>query len=282
MSRNGWPMVPLGEVLKHRKDFVQIEDLTKYKRCRVQLHAQGVVLRDEVEGAQIKTKTQQECRAHEFLVAEIDAKMGGFGIVPLELDEAIVSSHYFLFLPDRHRLDPAFLGYYAKTPQFREQVAARGTTNYAAIRPGHVMAYTIPLPPLEEQRRIVAKIDRLAAKIREAASTLGQINDMTALMLLSVYRRIAENAPRRRFGDVAPLTRRPATVDPAVAYPQISVRSFGRGAFHNPPLLGSEITWQKPHLVKSGDILISNIKAWRERLQLLDKRMTEGMVLIVI
>lgn len=66
----------------------------------------------------------------------------------------------------------------------------------------------------------------------------------------------------RRLGDVAPLVRRPAEIDVSREYPVVSVRSFGRGTFHKPPLLGSEITWEKPHLVKAGDILISNIKAW--------------------
>jgi type I restriction enzyme, S subunit len=42
----------------------------------------------------------------------------------------------------------------------------------------------------------------------------------------------------------------------------VAVRSFGKGTFHKTPLQGAEITWQKPYLVKSGDILISNIKAW--------------------
>src|SRR2546430_8699393 len=49
-----------------------------------------------------------------------------------------------------------------------EQVRAQGTTNYAAIRPGDVLGYEIPLPSLEEQRRIVARIEELAAKIEEA------------------------------------------------------------------------------------------------------------------
>jgi type I restriction enzyme, S subunit len=62
--------------------------------------------------------------------------------------------------------------------------------------------------------------------------------------------------------EVAPLTRRPVSVDPSESYPQVSARSFGRGTFHKAPLAGSEITWQKPFLVKTGDILISNIKAW--------------------
>jgi type I restriction enzyme, S subunit len=163
-----WPEVPLGEVLTHRKEFVRIDDTQEYLRCRVQLHAKGVVLRDRIEGGLIKTKEQQECRAGEFLVAEIDAKVGGFGIVPPDLDGAIVSSHYFLFAVNAERLDNRFLDYYSKTPVFRDQVRAQGSTNYAAIRPQHVLAYTIPLPPLPEQRRIVAKIERLAAKIEEA------------------------------------------------------------------------------------------------------------------
>jgi type I restriction enzyme, S subunit len=163
-----WPSVPLGEVLKHRKEFITIDDSQEYKRCRIQLHAKGIVLRDIIEGARIKTKEQQVCRSGEFLVAEIDAKVGGFGIVPEHLDGAIVSSHYFLFEIDHGKLDKGFLDFYIRTPTFRDQVSARGTTNYAAIRPAQVLAYSIPPPPLPEQRRIVVKIEALAARIGEA------------------------------------------------------------------------------------------------------------------
>ena len=163
-----WPTVRLGEVLRHRKEFITIDDLTNYKRPRVQLHVQGIVLRDEVPGALIKTKTQQVCRAGEFLVAEIDAKVGGFGIVPESLAGSIVSSHYFLFVIDESKLDQQFLDSFIRTPTFREQVAAQGSTNYAAIRPAHVLGYEIPLPPLAEQRRVVARIEALAAQIHEA------------------------------------------------------------------------------------------------------------------
>src|SRR5579884_3699745 len=100
MKGKAFPMVPLGIGLRHRNDFIEIEDLEVYKRCRVQLHAQGIIERDVVLGSEIKTKKQHVCRAKEFLVAEIDAKVGGFGIVPENLDGAIVSSHYFLFAID--------------------------------------------------------------------------------------------------------------------------------------------------------------------------------------
>src|SRR5439155_27324654 len=111
---------------------------------------------------------QQGCRDGEFLVAEIDAKVCGFGIVPSSLDGAIVSSHYFLFRIDETKLERRFLDFFIRTPAFREQVAAQGSTNYAAIRPAHVLGYEIPLPALAEQRRMVARITELAAQIHEA------------------------------------------------------------------------------------------------------------------
>lgn len=163
-----WLTVPLAQVMTQRKGFIEIDDTQRYKRCRVQLHAKGVELRDVVGGSEIKTKRQQVCRAGEFLVAEIDAKVGGFGMVSEALAGAIVSSHYFLFAVDEAMLDRRFLDYFIRTPTFREQVTAQGSTNYAAIRPADVLSYVMPLPPLPEQRRIVARIDELAAKIEEA------------------------------------------------------------------------------------------------------------------
>ena len=42
-----WPMVPLGEMISYCKEFKQIDDAEIYKRYRVKLHAQEIVLRDE-------------------------------------------------------------------------------------------------------------------------------------------------------------------------------------------------------------------------------------------
>jgi type I restriction enzyme S subunit len=79
-----------------------------------------------------------------------------------------VSSHYFLYSVLDNKLDRRFLDYFVRTPSFRDQVEAQGSTNYAAIRPADVFDYEIPLPPLSEQRWIVARIEELAGKIEEA------------------------------------------------------------------------------------------------------------------
>jgi len=192
-----WPEVKLGEVINQRKEFITIDDTQEYMRCRVQLHAKGIVLRDRITGSEIKTKQQQVCRAGEFLVAEIDAKVGGFGIVPDELEDSIVSSHYFLFTIDSAKLNKKFLDYYSKTPTFREQVNAKGSTNYAAIRPHEVLNYTISLPPIAEQQRIVAKIERLAGKIEEARELRRIITIESAFFSKSAYRKTIGNSPQK-------------------------------------------------------------------------------------
>ena len=257
-----WPKVTLGEVLRHRKEFITIDDLTNYKRPRAQLHAQGIVLRDEIPGALIKTKTQQVCRAGEFLVAEIDAKLGGFGIMPESLEGSIVSSHYFLFGIDESKLERRFLDFFIRTPAFREQVTAQGSTNYAAIRPTHVLGYEIPLPPLAEQRRVVARIEGLVAQIHEIKNIRTEEETELRQMLLGAFGSIAKNAPRVAMRQAAPLVRRPPNIEPSELYGELGIRSFGKGTFHKPALSGFDLGSKRIFRIEKGDLLFSNVFAW--------------------
>jgi len=159
--KKNWQNVRLGDILEHKKEFVLIDDFTTYKRVTAKLHAKGIVIRDKVEGIRIKTKKQQICKKGDFLVAEIDAKVGGFGIVPQDLEGAIVSSHYFLFKIDKEKVKKKYLDYYIRTPDFQNQINAKGSTNYASIRPSHVENIEIPLPSLEEQRKVIVLIDKV-------------------------------------------------------------------------------------------------------------------------
>lgn len=260
--KHNWPIVRLGEVLRHRKEFITIDDQVNYRRPRVRLHAQGVVLRDDVPGALIKTKKQQVCRTGEFLVAEIDAKVGGFGVVPVELEGSIVSSHYFLYQVIESKLSAQFLDFFVRTSAFRAQVEAQGTTNYAAIHSADVLLYEIPLPPLTEQRRIVGRIDELATHVQEACALRKQEEDEMRQMLLGAFWSIAKDAPRFPMGTVAPLVRRPVNVEAETSYPELGIRSFGKGTFHKPTLSGLDLGSKRVFKIEPGDLLFSNVFAW--------------------
>jgi type I restriction enzyme S subunit len=215
-----------------------------------------------VSGSEIKTKEQQVCKAGELLVAEIDAKLGGYGLVPNELDGSIVSSHYFLFSINEERLDRDFLRWYLKTPNFFAQVSAQGSTNYAAIRPHHVLTYTIPLPSISDQRRVVQQLNAVAARVNDRELAATTIEAELSATLSTAFKKITAGAPRARMGEVAPLVRRPIRLEPDMLYKELGVRSFGRGLFGKPPLKGADLTWQKLFGIEAGDLVFSNIKAW--------------------
>ena len=259
----GWPVVALGEVVRHRKEFITIQPDETYSRCRVQTSARGIVLRDRVPGDAIKTKKQQVCRAGEFLVAEIDAKLGGYGLVPDELNGAIVSSHYFLFEVDEKHLLRKFLHWYCQTPNFLEQVNARGSTNYAAIRPGNVLTYTIPLPSLNEQHRIVAKLDKVAGLVGEAKATKANIRrEVQALLRALVHGAPEQPHPTVPFGEVALLRPVDIEVEPDTEYQFAGVYSFGRGVFRSRVKAGSGVSYKKLICLERNDFTYPKLMAW--------------------
>lgn len=161
--------------MKHRKKFIVIDDALQYKRCRVQLYAQGVVLRDTVSGATIRTKQQQVCQTNDFIVAEMDAKFGGYGIIKDDLEGAIVSSHYFLFEIETDNLLPEYLEFLCKTDIIQSQIKATGSTNYAAIRPYHILEVEIPLPDLDTQKTIVDRLHQLQSLHAQANAVLARL-----------------------------------------------------------------------------------------------------------
>lgn len=260
---NGWPIVRLGDVLKHRSNFIEIDDLSTYKRCRVQLHAKGIVLRDCVPGAEIKTKRQQICRTGEFLVAEIDAKVGGYGIVPNDLEGAIVSSHYFLFVIDTQQLNIHFLAYYISTPQFLEQVSAQGSTNYAAIRPSHVLDYTIPLPSLKEQQSIVSRLDALNAKVNQASLLIRESDDGLAALCRSLLHSTSQGTPiPTPMSELVTLKQPDVAVASDQTYHFAGVYCFGRGVFVGQKKTGMEFAYPRLTRIHSGNFVYPKLMAW--------------------
>ncbi|MDR0540783.1 MAG: restriction endonuclease subunit S [Dysgonamonadaceae bacterium] len=68
--------------------------------------------------------------------------------------------------------------YFSQTIWFHSQVESKGTTNDADIRPYQVLNYQIPLPPIEEQNRIVTflkKVNQMRQAHKAQESELAQL-----------------------------------------------------------------------------------------------------------
>ncbi|MDX2116846.1 MAG: hypothetical protein SFY96_01545 [Planctomycetota bacterium] len=243
---------------------IDIDPSGRYQQVTIKLWGRGVVPRGEISGADIKGTARTRVRCGQFIVSKIDARNGAMGVVPPELDGALASNDFPTFDVDADRLRPSFLSWLSRTAAFVDvcKKASEGTTNRVRLSQDRMFGLSIRVPSPDEQDQIVATLDAAAARVAEAKRLCSEIESEANALLQSLFQQLAEASPRRPMAEVAPLDRRPATVSVLDVYPQVAVRSFGKGTFHRETLTGAEITWEQPFLVHAGDILISNIKAW--------------------
>lgn len=260
----GWPLVRLGEVAEQFSEYVTELEPRPYKKLSVKLYGRGVVLDKPADGAEVRMTRHQIASADQVIVSEIWAKRGALGIVPPEGAGALCTSHFFLFDLDQSQISVDWFRYLTVANYFEPELgsAARGTTGYASVRPKRFLDVRIPLPPLAEQQRIVARLDRVAGLVAARARAVSAMEADMQAMLAKAFARCIADAPRRPIAEVAPLTRRPVEIQPDGAYPELGVRSFGRGTFHKPVLPGAEVGSKKLFEIVPGDLVFNIVFAW--------------------
>jgi type I restriction enzyme, S subunit len=184
--------------------------------------------------------------------------------VPEHLAGCYCSGEFPLFQPYPEKLDARWFHWITKARWFwqRCDVQSQGTSGKNRIQPEKFLDIAIPLPPLFEQQRIVARIERLAAKIEEVRTLKQRVEDRCAEMLQAMFSGMVRGAPTRVMGEVAPLVRRPVEVREGELYPELGIRSFGKGTFHKPPLDFLEVGTKRIFRIEPGDLLFSNVFAW--------------------
>jgi type I restriction enzyme S subunit len=207
-----FPMVPLGEVLIESEERADIDPGAYYRQVTVRLWGKGVALRGEIAGSDIAASKQFLVRTNQFILSKIDARNGAFGLIPASLDSALVSSDFPVFTLNKSRIIPEFLHWMSKTRNFIGlcKAASEGTTNRVRLKIGRFLATKIPLPPLEEQQRIVARIEELAGKIEEARGLRRETVEEANNFLVACRVRVFEKASQlgvSKLNDLAILER---------------------------------------------------------------------------
>jgi len=264
MTANGWARVPLGEVLEKNEDVITIDVTFRYQQVTVRLWGKGVVPRGETTGMEVAAGRRFRVRSGQFILSRIDARHGAFGIVPDELDGAIATNDFPSFNINEKRVIPGYLGWLSRTHSFVElcRAASEGTTNRVRLKEDRFLRMPIPLPDRDMQGRLVAELDALTAKIEEAHECYRQTEQEADAMLHSALAGIVAGAPLHRMDDVAPLVRRQVEVRMGEEYPELGIRSFGKGTFHKAALDFLSVGTKRLYRIEPGDLLFSNVFAW--------------------
>ncbi len=271
MSRT-WPIVKLGEVLEKSQESIVVDPDDKYKEVSVKLWGKGVILRRVAKGADIAASSRHVVQADQFILSRIDARHGAAGIVPRDLEGAVVSGDFPVFDVRSDRLLPAFLRWMSRTAAFvdRCRAASEGTTNRVRLKERRFLAQEIPLPPLEEQRWLVAKLDLLQERVEEAAACRAQSGRGGDRLLIAMAYRGDLNAETRsdlgwrrvRLGEIIRQVADEHVVASTRSYPNCGIYSYARGLFAKPSIEGLTTSAHKLNRIRSGQFIYSRLFAF--------------------
>ena len=261
----GWPVVALGEVVRLDLDTATVDPTESYETVGVYSFGRGLFNRRPVLGSESSYKKFNRLGAEHFVLSLLFGWEGALSFVEERFVGKYVSPYFPTFRCDPKRLDVKYLDWFTKRPSVWEALKAQSSglgDRRRTLKPDHLLSIFIPLPPLDEQQRIVAKLDKVAGLVGEQRRVIEAAEHDTKAMLANAFRKIIDGALYRPIAEVAPLVRRPVEIEPDQSYPELGVRSFGRGTFHKPLLNGMEVGSKKLFRIQGGDLLFNIVFAW--------------------
>jgi len=170
-------MFPIGSALKLRKEKV---DRAEYEFSQLQpitIHFDGTIDKRKVEGRGYSMDLFF-ARPGDIVVAKIDLKNGAVGIVP-DWENVVVTNHFAVYEPDRSKIIPEYFllviqANFFKSYLWRNKVGAEGRKE---VKLEFFESIKIPMPSLDEQRRIVAAWQQAQDYKHRAVSNIEKLEE---------------------------------------------------------------------------------------------------------
>ena len=213
----GWKKVKLGDVLQKtnnidpRKtpddDFVYI-DVSSVSRTTFSIE-KTVCLK----GKDAPSRARKKVETGDVLFATIRPTLQRIAIVLEAYNGEVCSTGYFVLRP-KEEIENHFLYYYLFTETFMSEMEKRQKgASYPAVNNGDIKDQTLSFPPLPEQKRIVAILDKAFEGINQAIANaeknLANAREIFESYLNDVFTRKGEGWEEVLFGDTCDFVRGP-------------------------------------------------------------------------
>jgi type I restriction enzyme S subunit len=161
---------------------------------------------------------------------------------------------------------PEWLHLFVRNREFREEAKKNmhGAAGQQRVPVDFLRESTIPLPPVDEQRRIVAQIEELTRRAEEARNLAAEREAKLDALLQALYSRMIEGVEWKPLKEIASLVRRAVKTKPDGHYEEMGIRSFGKGTFQKPVLTGRQIGNKRIYTIHEGDLVFNNVFAWEK------------------
>lgn len=115
-----WGDETIGEVLSEKKRPIVLKDHQKYELITVKRRNEGIVSRGHLFGRDILVKNYSQLQTGDFVISKRQVVHGATGMIPPELDGAIVSNEYLVAV-NSSKLLTEFMTILASLPAMRQK-----------------------------------------------------------------------------------------------------------------------------------------------------------------
>ncbi len=238
-----------------------------YPEVGIRSFGRGVFHKEPKTGMELGEKRLFEWKSGDLLFNIVFAWEGAVAVASDQEDGKVGSHRFLTCVVDPKLAEAKYLFWWFTHDQGREQLlkaSPGGAGRNRTLGVEKLAAIEVPLPSLDEQRRIVRRLDTVAALVAERRRVIECAERETQALLLKAFQRAIDGAPLRPMSEVAPLVRRLVEIEAETDYTEIGVRSFYNGIFHRRTMPGSEFSWQDLFWIKKGDLVFSNLMAWEK------------------
>ncbi len=264
---NPWPVVSLGELLTPVSRPEPVNAEKTYHILGAHWYAQGLYTKEVTAGTGVRANALYRVEQGDFVYNRLFAWKGSFALANKQNHGCYVSNEFPCFAVNASRLDGQFLFRYFSRSSIWDDALSESTggtpTSRNRLKEGKFLAFKIPLPPLDEQRRIVARIEQLAAKIGEVRELREQILSESDALCRSMIFGAPENGVRRSpMAAVVKLRQPDVQVQREAVYQFAGVYCFGKGVFRGHEKSGMEFQYSSLTRLRTGDFVYPKLMAW--------------------
>jgi type I restriction enzyme S subunit len=205
-----WPLVPLGRIARPILRTVPVVAGQAYRTIGVKWWGEGAYERQTIDGSETAARTLNIVRENDLIINKIWVRHGSTAIASDAVDGCAASGEFPTFELDREHVLPRWLHWLTKTRPFWNSCdqLSQGTSGKNRIRPELFLTIEIPLPPIKEQHRIVARIEELTGKIERGQELRRQIaaeaEALAASSTTALFNRVQRDSyPRAMLGEIA-------------------------------------------------------------------------------
>lgn len=172
-STEPWSLAPLSELGREVRQSFRPQPGTRYELFSVPTFPTG---QPEVLDGKDIGSSKRTVQTGDVLICKINPRINRVWTVPepLGVGPQIASSEYLVFRPGSRVLS-RFLMWYLRSPVFRDwiKMSVEGATgSHTRAKSGPILRQLVPVPPLHEQRRIVAAIEEQFSRLNSAEMSI--------------------------------------------------------------------------------------------------------------